>query len=1300
MRPTTKLGLAAFIAVTLTVALVAAIDSPHTASNLPAVCGECHTTHSAFGTLLDSSKGSTIETLCQSCHYASGPGSPAATHECSTAESCNFTFTMTCTRCHNPHKQEQNNKNSSTYGKFLKTTIATPNSGSRAVVLMGATGPKSFADDDATIDGICEVCHTQTSHHTNSATQSDSDHSPAGNCAGCHGHAQNFRGMGCTGCHATAQKSRRQIVSAGGDFTRTSHHVQGTIADTDCVMCHDMKDHQKGTVKLRDVDNGTTVYSYSATNPASVEGFCISCHDADGAAGDTTPFSDGRSVPNIKGSGANTWSSSAHNSIAYAQNSNSPVTCMGNGSTTGCHGNAHGSDNIKLLSAAASVSIGQFCYGCHTDGKVTNNALSNRVGHNSADDIQEAFGKSTKHALGKSFTIGSNSFTLQCTSCHNPHLDSGKYWSAASGVSPITRPDFSDPINNPRAMGKSVWGDTASEKMNAYVGSGKYQTPNNDVFTGAQLPDYNTFCLDCHSSNIGKGPVNWSRMHGTAAAGTPRGGAGPNWFGFGKGAGWDGDDCVSDQATCWPVQQRGKSYRIFTRTPYKQIERIANKNFVLACIDCHEAHGSARGGLIRERFNTNDSGGCGTGSTSGANCADGSLWNSFCNTCHYYYSDFHAGMSCGNASCHTANSIHRMSSSGSGSAAKTYDETLVLDYRFSNNLKDSGDWLMHGKWSDSNAGTFAAGQSGNAVVLDGQHTIQVGTQDATWSTCEGGPCGTTGGQGGGSWKYTHMKYNTTLEAWVYPTDSAATEYTIYSKHTGTAYGDYVLMLNRIDGMLRVGFKAQIDNNAGTTGGDAGIRGAYSTVAVPLNAWTHVAATFDTAGPNRSASDPTVGRIRIYVNGYDVTTSDGWGDYTQPGANETSIFAYQENTNYRDTVCYNGTWCAGEFSIGGFHGWQKPFIGRIDTARVWNVTKAASYFAPYGSSVAPRIGAAVASLNQVTVTFTEGVYATSGASGALAAADFAYHDNNSNGAKTITSVTHTAGSPTAVLTLSSNLTSADLGTDAVSAASGQVYDAHGNTAGTTQATLGGSLCPNSTVFQLNEAAGATTANDSSGAITGTVLGATTAFVGDGYLHGNGTGTGVDFDNHDTCFKATRKLTIEARFRPTGMAGTANYVRRIFARDSGGAGYQLSVWRNNGWATYNAPSGEASIAFWVRPKDNHGGKNWKPVLTLYSACPIVSDHWYRVKVVWDSDKNSGIPCDITVDDQGTDGLGSGEKWTGTLNCTDTTGSLAAADQRLSQGDEIAPADGDFTIGCNVNNHANNVFNGLIDWISWQR
>jgi predicted CXXCH cytochrome family protein len=372
--------------------------------------------------------------------------------------------------------------------------------------------------------------------------------------------------------------------------------------------------------------------------------------------------------------------------------------------TTGCHSNAHGSDNDKLL--AAGPTIDQFCYNCHTQGKVMNDAISNNRtgGYVSADDIEEAFNKSVKHNLGTSFEVGGNTFTLQCTTCHNPHVATGQYWDAEYDLTPITRPDFSDPINNPRAMGTEAWGDESGEKMDDFAAQGSgsggwyysvarggvivwdqaavYQPPKDGSgwdyeFYGDVLPDYTTLCLDCHTHRMSAGnpPVNWGQgiactdnsvdppnqriecgaQHGLGSANKP------NYWG--GDAGFFGSSGNPDPIFNEPNVTRGRGAGHFMRWPYDSAYRSAGINFVMACTDCHEAHGSNRGGIVRERFNVNANGDCGTGGNpnpDGENCSDGGNWNSYCNACHYYYGGQHAGMSCGNASCHEANSPHRI----------------------------------------------------------------------------------------------------------------------------------------------------------------------------------------------------------------------------------------------------------------------------------------------------------------------------------------------------------------------------------------------------------------------------------------------------------------------------------------------------------------------------------------------------------------------------------------------------------------------------------------------------------------
>ena len=208
-----------------------------------------------------------------------------------------------------------------------------------------------------------------------------------------------------------------------------------------------------------------------------------------------------------------------------------------------------------------------------------------------------------------------------------------------------------------------------------------------------------------------------------------------------------------------------------------------------------------------------------------------------------------------------------------------------------------------------------------------------------------------------------------------------------------------------------------------------------------------------------------------------------------------------------------------------------------------------------------------------------------------------------------------------------------------------------------------------------------------------------FQGDGFFHGDGVDSCVDFESHDNCLQVTDTVTLEVRIR-TGTIGTDPVVvQRLFARDTGGGNYQMSLWRNNTWSTYNAPDDVASIAFWARVIDPLGGTNWQVGLTDYDAFPVVSDHWYRVRAVWDSGLDSGLPVAIYLDDQGPDGDDVGQLWAGYVNAIDSDQSQSIDGKFLYPGFQILGRDGDFTIGCNASVHTNHIFSGLIDWIEWK-
>lgn len=281
--------------------------------------------------LLNNANG--VNSLCLGCHSAAGPGPEVDTHWGTTA-TVGYTFTQRCSDCHDPHTQPTPAQIGWSNGRgtksFLRKVINTPNSGAKTITFNANTGPNSWADGAAPYDGICEVCHTQTTHHRNSTSGGDHTHNAGTQCTSCHTHddtgADNlgFRPQGggdCTGCHASPQPgntatARRNVVS---DFNAAgSHHIKWTtnggtrnaatapLSKFDCVICHLEGDAAGGTtafhndaagpntVNLRDVDNAAnTAWMFQdpdvivkAPNAnaqlSNVSRFCQRCHDANG----------------------------------------------------------------------------------------------------------------------------------------------------------------------------------------------------------------------------------------------------------------------------------------------------------------------------------------------------------------------------------------------------------------------------------------------------------------------------------------------------------------------------------------------------------------------------------------------------------------------------------------------------------------------------------------------------------------------------------------------------------------------------------------------------------------------------------------------------------------------------------------------------------------------------------------------------------------------------------------------------------------------------------------------------------
>lgn len=262
----------------------AGLDAPHDASKSIG-CLSCHEMTSTesmlippMGHVAQDIDDTLFNNLCWSCHNeVIAPY--VKTHSSLQSDSSYGQWTVECWVCHNQHFQSQNLHNGSSYGKFIRRSIDLKNitglvkTGVKEIKLLGNNGLNSFADNDADgdgiRDGICEVCHTMTTHFRNDGSGSDQLHANVGNVAGkncmtCHNHRNGFAhgggsGAGCIECHGhdagivygeTADSPYTPNVGGAtsmgaGSFQSHSTHTENFDDDLKgpaiyCNACHDV----------------------------------------------------------------------------------------------------------------------------------------------------------------------------------------------------------------------------------------------------------------------------------------------------------------------------------------------------------------------------------------------------------------------------------------------------------------------------------------------------------------------------------------------------------------------------------------------------------------------------------------------------------------------------------------------------------------------------------------------------------------------------------------------------------------------------------------------------------------------------------------------------------------------------------------------------------------------------------------------------------------------------------------------------------------------------------------------------
>jgi len=279
-------------------------------------------------------------------------------------------------------------------------------------------------------------------------------------------------------------------------------------------------------------------------------------------------------------------------------------------------------DNFSGTTSNTYQQSDNFCFYCHAStgslqvGGIVNNDYSATFGGATptVTNILDAFNQTSYHNLYDIKNFAKTNFSSffksdsnPCIACHNPHI-------AKRNKKYVTDPTYTA-ISKPSAHGE-LWGndtDPNNERMNGYY-SGHYQAPyygstsyepgGTTTYDGSNMPDYATFCTDCHNSTNSiysntlvryLYKIDWKTMGGESG----------------------GDKHGKNQATS----------SINIKDPFASSALGITIDFVVSCLDCHEPHGSPNVMLVRRKVNGGNLAG-------NITSFDSSNWPYLCSRCH------------------------------------------------------------------------------------------------------------------------------------------------------------------------------------------------------------------------------------------------------------------------------------------------------------------------------------------------------------------------------------------------------------------------------------------------------------------------------------------------------------------------------------------------------------------------------------------------------------------------------------------------------------------------------------------